>query len=144
VLGATADMVPVSVRLRSFNEDNSIRTEKELHFNVFVQQKWTPFLMMATLANSISEFNDYREECTYRVERSVVLDGQKKMLVSTMQAPGELSIPGARAAGRLVGRQVQPAVHEHGDRSAPEARGRHCRSAARPPASPPSRAPSFP
>ena len=93
VLGATADMVPVTVRLRSFNEDNSIRTEKELHFNVFVQQKWTPFLMMATLANSISEFNDYREECTYRVSGSVVLDGQKKMLVSTMQAPSELSIP---------------------------------------------------
>jgi hypothetical protein len=93
VLGATADMVPVSVRLRSFNEDNSIRTEKELHFNVFVQQKWTPFLMMATLANSISEFNDYREECTYRVSGSVVLDGQKKMLVSTMQAPSELSVP---------------------------------------------------
>ena len=93
LLGATAEMAPVTVRLRSFNEDNSIRTEKELHFNVFVQQKWTPFLMMATLANSIADFNEYREECTYRVNGRVELDGQQKMLVSTMQAPSELAIP---------------------------------------------------
>lgn len=92
-LGVTAAMVPVTVRVRSFNEDNSVRKQKDFHFNVFVQQKWTPYLMMVTLFNSISGLNDYREECTYRVSGRVELDGQKKMLVSTMQAPSEMSVP---------------------------------------------------
>jgi hypothetical protein len=92
-LGATAEMVPVTVRVRSFNEDSSVRKQKEFHFNVFVQQKWTPYLMMMTLFNSISGLNDYREECTYRVSGRVELDGQKKILVSTMQAPGEMPVP---------------------------------------------------
>jgi hypothetical protein len=93
VLGATAPMVPVTVHVRSFNEDNTVRKQKDFHFNVFVQQKWTPYLMMVTLFNSISGLNDYREECTYRVSGKVDLDGQKQMLVSTMQAPGEMSVP---------------------------------------------------
>ena len=28
--------------------------EKDLNFNVFVHQKWTPFLMMLTLFNSLA------------------------------------------------------------------------------------------
>ena len=92
-LGATAEMVPVTVRVRSLNEDNSVRKQKEFHFNVFVQQKWTPYLMMVTMFNSISGLNDYREECTYRISGRVELDGQKKLLVSTMQAPGEMPVP---------------------------------------------------
>jgi len=93
ILGATADMVPVTLRVRSFNEDNSVRRSKNFHFNVFVQQKWTPYLMMLTLFNSISGLNDYREECTYRVSGTVELDGQQRMLFSTMQAPSEISVP---------------------------------------------------
>lgn len=93
VLGDEAEMVPVTVRVRSFAEDNSIRRQKDLHFNVFVQQKWTPYLMMLTLYNSISGLNDYREECTYRISGKVDLDGQQQMLVSTMEAPGELPVP---------------------------------------------------
>jgi hypothetical protein len=85
--------VPVTVRVRSLNEDNSVRKQKEFHFNVFVQQKWTPYLMMVTMFNSISGLNDYREECTYRISGRVELDGQKKLLVSTMQAPGEMPVP---------------------------------------------------
>ncbi|HOK48237.1 MAG TPA: hypothetical protein PLK67_19995, partial [Bryobacteraceae bacterium] len=93
VLGDEAEMVPVTVRVRSFGEDNTIRRQKDLHFNVFVQQKWTPYLMMLTLYNSISGLNDYREECTYRISGKVDLDGQQQMLVSTMEAPGELPVP---------------------------------------------------
>lgn len=93
VLGAEAEMVPVTVRVRSFNEDNTIRKEKVFHFSVFVQQKWTPTLMTATLANSISGLNDYREECTYRVSGRVDLDGHPPLRLSTVQAPSEMSIP---------------------------------------------------
>src|SRR6202166_4942281 len=65
-LGATAPMVPVTVKVRSFDDNNGVRTEKDLHFSVFVQQKWTPYLMMLTLFNSISGLNDFAEETTYR------------------------------------------------------------------------------
>jgi len=93
VLGETAAMVPVTVRVRSLNEDNSVRKQRELHFNVFVQQKWTPYLMMLTLFNSISGLNDFMEECTYRVSGNIQLAGDQKMSFSTMQAPGDVSIP---------------------------------------------------
>ncbi|MCL5743742.1 MAG: hypothetical protein M1541_07420, partial [Acidobacteria bacterium] len=76
VLGESADMVPVSLTVRSFTEDNSIRRQKSFHFNVFVQQKWTPYLMMLTLFNSISGLNDFMEECTYRISGKVELAGR--------------------------------------------------------------------
>jgi hypothetical protein len=93
VLGDTAPMLPVSVRVRSFAGDNSIRKQRDLKFNVFVEQKWTPYLMMLTLFNSISELNDFREECTYRVSGNIELAGNQKMSFSTMEAPGEMSVP---------------------------------------------------
>jgi hypothetical protein len=93
VLGDTAPMLPVSVRVRSFAEDNSIRKQRDLKFNVFVQQQWTPYLMMVTLFNSISELNDFREDCTYRVSGNIQLAGDQKMSFSTMQAAGEVSMP---------------------------------------------------
>jgi hypothetical protein len=93
VLGDTADMVPVTLRVRSFAEDNTIRKQREFHFNVFVQQKWTPYLMMVTLFNSISSLNDFMEEATYRVNAQVELAGQQKMSFSTMQASGEMPVP---------------------------------------------------
>ena len=54
VLGAEAPMVPVELRLRSLGDKDQVVKEKNLKFNVFVQQKWTPFLMMLTMFNSIS------------------------------------------------------------------------------------------
>ncbi|HWR53304.1 MAG TPA: hypothetical protein VN428_19515 [Bryobacteraceae bacterium] len=93
VLGETAEMVPVTVRVRSFGDDNVVRKQKDFRFNVFVQQKWTPYLMMVTLFNSISGLNDYREECTYRVSGKIELAGNQSMQLTTMQAPGEMSVP---------------------------------------------------
>ena len=37
---------------RSSTERNGRQSEKDFHFNVFVHQKWTPYLMMLTLYNS--------------------------------------------------------------------------------------------
>ena len=53
-LGAAAEMIPVSVKVRSYTDGNAILKEKDLKFNVFVHQKWTPYLMMVTLFNSVS------------------------------------------------------------------------------------------
>ena len=93
VLGATADMVPVNLKVRSFGESNQVRTEKDLHFSVFVQQKWTPYLMMLTLFNSVSGLNEFADEATYRISGKVMLDGQQHLSLSTMLAPSELPVP---------------------------------------------------
>lgn len=93
VLGEEAKMIPVSVNVRSFAESNAVRNEKRLKFNVFVQQKWTPYLMMLTLFNSLSGLNDMAEEMTYRLSGQVELGGNQKLSLSTMQAPGEMPVP---------------------------------------------------
>jgi hypothetical protein len=92
-LGATAAMVPVTVKIRSFGDKGAMRSEKDLHFSVFVQQKWTPYLMMLTLFNSISGLNDFAEETTYRMNGKVELDGQPGFSISTMLASNEAPAP---------------------------------------------------
>ncbi|HTS46353.1 MAG TPA: hypothetical protein VMH05_00330 [Bryobacteraceae bacterium] len=92
-LGATADMVPVTVKVRSLGDNNAVRNEKDLHFNVFVQQKWTPYLMMLTLFNSLSGLNDFADETTYRMSGKVEFDGQPGMSISTMLASSENPAP---------------------------------------------------
>ena len=93
VLGATAEMVPVNLKVRSFGDSNTVRKEKDLHFSVFVQQKWTPYLMMLTLFNSISGLNEFADEATYRISGKVMLDGQQDLSLATMLAPSELPVP---------------------------------------------------
>jgi hypothetical protein len=92
-LGATAQMVPVTMHVNSFNTDNSVRKTQDFHFNVFVNQKWTPYLMMATLFNALSNLNDLSDDETYRLRGEVKVDGQHKIQLNTMQAPAETQIP---------------------------------------------------
>ncbi len=92
-LGATAQMIPVNMHVASYNPDNSIHSKCDFHFNVFVDHKWTPYLMMATLFNSISQLNDFSEEATYRLRGELKVEGQPKIELSTMQAPTEAQIP---------------------------------------------------
>jgi hypothetical protein len=93
VLGETAPTIPVSVRVRSFDKDNQIRSEKTLRFQVAVEQKWTPALMTFTLYNSIAGLNDFAEEATYRLSGKVDVDGMPSMSLATMQAQSEMPIP---------------------------------------------------
>src|ERR1700728_2571007 len=92
-LGATAQMIPVTMHVRSYNRDNSVRKTRDFHFNVFVDQKWTPYLMMATLFNSLSNLNDFSEEATYRLHGELQVEGQQRIELTTMQAPAETPIP---------------------------------------------------
>ena len=92
-LGATAGMVPVTLHVRSFGDSNTVRKERELKFSVFVQQKWTPYLMMLTLFNSVSGLNEFMEEATYRLSGTVDLDGGASLSLNTMQASGEMPMP---------------------------------------------------
>ena len=93
VLGESAAMIPVSVKVRSFGENNRVRGEKDFKFNVFVQQKWTPYLMMVTLFNSISGLNESMDEATYRLTGQVEMSGQGNISLNTMQASGEMPMP---------------------------------------------------
>jgi hypothetical protein len=93
VLGAESQMIPVSLRVRSLDDKEAVRTEKDFHFNVFVNQKWTPYLMMLTLYNSLSQLNEFADEATYRLSGQVHLDGQPDVSLSTMQASGEMPMP---------------------------------------------------
>lgn len=92
-LGATAEVVPVSVKVRAFDESNKLRNERDLKFSVMVNQKWTPYLMMLTLFNSIEGLNEFAEESTYRMRGQIELDGEPNVSFATMQAPGEMPVP---------------------------------------------------
>jgi hypothetical protein len=92
-LGAASQMIPVTVKVRTFGEDRTVQKEKDLKFNVFVQQKWTPYLMMVTLFNAVSGMNDFAEESTFRLNGEVELDGQPNISMSTMLSPGEVPVP---------------------------------------------------
>lgn len=93
VLGEQAASVPVSVKVRTFSDGTNILKEKDLKFNVFVHQKWTPFLMMMTLFNSIQGMNDFAEDSTYRLSASIDVDGNTPLNLSTMQAPSDVPVP---------------------------------------------------
>jgi hypothetical protein len=92
-LGATSTMIPVTLHVRSHNADDSVRKSQDFHFNVIVQQKWTPYLMMATLFNAVSNLNDFSEDSTYRMSGELDLAGHQKVQVNTMESPSGLPIP---------------------------------------------------
>ncbi|MGD0500055.1 MAG: hypothetical protein ABSC23_16650 [Bryobacteraceae bacterium] len=87
-LGAESAMVSVSLKVRSFGAQENALREKDFHFNVFLHQKWTPFLMMLTMYNSLSQLNELADESTYRLTGRVELNGQPGIALSTMMASG--------------------------------------------------------
>lgn len=93
VLGQESGMIPVTVSVRSFGESDAVRNEKKFRFNVFVNQKWTPYLMMVTLFNTVSGVNEFREEATYRLRGKVEMDGEPNLSLSTMQTSSDLPMP---------------------------------------------------
>jgi hypothetical protein len=90
VLGAASKMVPVTMKVRSLNDKNAVVREKDFRMNVFVQQKWTPYLMMLSLYNSLSELNEFADEGTYRLSGKVEMNGQQRISLSNMQTSGEM------------------------------------------------------
>jgi hypothetical protein len=97
-LGAEAPMVPVTVKVRTYGDGGTIKREQELQYNVFVQQKWTPYLMMVTLFNSVSGMNDFAEEATYRLTGSVELEGAENLAGGATNSTGFSAMPSKRRA----------------------------------------------
>ncbi|MFB3776076.1 MAG: hypothetical protein ACE141_00660 [Bryobacteraceae bacterium] len=103
VLGEQAQMIPVSVAVRSLAEDGSVRGEKRFQYSVAVQEKYTPTLMMTTLYNSISGVNEFGDQNTYRLRGTVELEGGQSLSLATMQAPSELPSPASLLLAGWVG-----------------------------------------
>lgn len=92
-LGDQAPMVPVHLKLRSLDGSSKVTKEKDFNFQVFVNQKYTPALMMATLANTLQQINEFADEITYRVSGNVEVAGGGKMNVSTVLAGNDGAAP---------------------------------------------------
>jgi hypothetical protein len=91
-LGQEAPFIPVHLNVRTLNGAGTALKEKHLEFQVFVHQKWTPFLMMLTLYNSLQQMNEYADDITYRMNGHVEVEGDRAINVSTMLAPSEAPI----------------------------------------------------
>ncbi len=70
---------------------------------MFVHQKWTPYLMMLTLYNSISELNEFADEATYRLTGKVEMDGRTKHFAFHHAGLGRDADARAHGAGRHGG-----------------------------------------
>lgn len=103
VLGEESNMIPVTVKVRALKDDQSVAHEKDFRFNVFVQEKWTPSLMMMTLFNSLSDLNEFADEATYRLSGKVEMNGQPNLSLSTMEASGEQPVPAPMALANWWG-----------------------------------------
>ena len=103
VLGEEAPMIPVTLKLRSFGPQNKMLTQKDLRFNMFIHQKWTPFLTMIAVFNSLNGVNDFADDVTYRLSGKVDVEGLPRMNLSTMlPPPTDSPIPAAiQLAGYL-------------------------------------------
>ena len=88
-LGDEAPTVPVHVKVRSLDTAGRLVKEKDLNFGIFVHQKWTPYLMMLTLANTLQQINEYADEVTYRMSGNVEVAGAGSFKLSTTLAGSE-------------------------------------------------------
>jgi hypothetical protein len=92
VLGELPEMIPTRIKLRTLDDAGRIVKEKDLDFEIFVQQKWTPFLMMATLFNGLNGLNDFADDVTLRISGNVDLDGHGKLSIGNIFAPVESNV----------------------------------------------------
>ena len=97
ILGMEAPMVPVTVKIRAFDSSQHVKSERDLHFNVFEHQKWTPYLMMMTLYNSLSEMNVFMDDATYRLSGAVNLADHTSLNLTTMTTTVEGPMPAPMA-----------------------------------------------
>lgn len=93
-LGASAETIPVRLKVRSYDASASRPTEKQFQFNVFSHPRWTPFLMLLTTLNTVQGLNDgSTDESTFRLKGRIKLEGAEDLNVETMVASGDTPMP---------------------------------------------------
>ena len=95
LLGEQAETIPVTLKVRNLGAKGGVAGEKDFRFNVFVNQKWTPFLMTMTMFNSISGLNEFSDETTYKLSGKVELDGLPSLDLSGMATVSDSPMPPA-------------------------------------------------
>jgi hypothetical protein len=95
LLGEQAETIPVTLKVRNLGAKGGVAGEKDFRFNVFVNQKWTPFLMTMTMFNSISGLNEFSDETTYKLSGKVELDGLPSLDLSGMATVSDSPLPPA-------------------------------------------------
>jgi hypothetical protein len=102
-LGAEANTIPVHIRLRALGANSAVLKEKDLNFNVFVHERWTPFLMNVTLMNSLQQMNEFSEDITYRLNGDVRLAAGGRIQLSNILAPSDTLAPMPNVMGQWWG-----------------------------------------
>jgi len=103
ILGEQAEMIPFTVIVRSLAADGSVRSQKRFRYSVFVQERYTPNLIMTTLYNTISSMNEFSEQNSYRLSGKVALEGGRSLSLTTMQAPTSSGAPAPLLLAGYVG-----------------------------------------
>ncbi|MFN8686807.1 MAG: hypothetical protein ACK52Z_01345 [Acidobacteriota bacterium] len=97
LLGEQAATIPVTVKVNNLAATGGAARTKDYRFNVFVNQKWTPFLMSMTLFNAISGANEFSDETTYKLNGRVELDGLPPIELGGMATVNDAPLPPAIA-----------------------------------------------
>jgi hypothetical protein len=99
-LGATAETIPVSLKVRTQAVPGGPFLEKQYRYNVFVHPKWTPFLMMLTTYNTLQDINmGAAGEATYQLTGKVLFNGLPPLQLSSSVVSGEGPMPAPMQIG---------------------------------------------
>ncbi len=93
-LGAAAETIPVTLKVSSQPLPGAPPEKREFHFNVFSHPRWTPFLMMLSVFNTLQDLNaSASDEATYRLTGTIRVEGQPELSVATMTVTGDAPMP---------------------------------------------------
>jgi hypothetical protein len=100
MLGEQAPMIPSRVKVRTLDSDGKVVKEKESKFQVFSDERYTPYLTLVTLYNSLATLNDYNDEATYQISGRMEFADNKPIILSNIFArpDGSASDPSITAA----------------------------------------------
>ena len=88
VLGATAETIPVELRVKTAS------LTRDFRFNAFKHQRWTPLLMLLSAFNTLQDLNDAAsDEVTFTMQGEVELEGVEPLKVSHRVASGPAPMP---------------------------------------------------
>ena len=115
VLGETASMIPVSVRVRRFSDEGTLLGEKSVQCEVFQNRKWTPPLLTLVLYNSLFRLNEFAAESTFRLRGRIDLDGEHEIPLQAMRTATELPVPAPLALASWVAMKTHRLLGSSGE-----------------------------
>ena len=115
VLGETAAMIPVSVGVRRFGDEDNLLSEKNIRFEVFQNRKWTPPLLTLAIYNSIFRLNEFAAESTFRLRGRIEIDGEHTIPLQAMRTTTDMPVPAPLALASWVGMKAHRLLRSSGE-----------------------------